>query len=135
MALSALIGVTAGFLGGAADEGLSLVTNVVLVLPALPLLMGLIGYPPSKGTLVTALVLSALGWPWGARVIPAQTLSLHDRDFVAAARETGESTLRVIVLEVMPNLVSLVAASFILTVLCAIGTSMGLLFLGVGDVS
>ena len=134
-ALSVVIGVTAGFLGGAADEGLSLVTNVVLVLPALPLLVVLIGYLPSKGTLVMALVLSALGWPWGARVIRAQTLSLRDRDFVAAARETGESTFRVIVFEVMPKLVSLAAGNFIFTVLYAIGTSVGLLFLGVGDVS
>ena len=67
------------------------VANVFLVLPALPLLIVMLGYLPHTGELPTAIVLSALGWPWGARVIRAQTLSLRSRDFVAAARETGES--------------------------------------------
>ena len=81
----------AGFLGGAADEGLSLVTNVFLVLPALPLLIIVLGYLPNSGQLPTAIVLSILGWAWGARVIRAQTLTLRGRDYVAAARETGRT--------------------------------------------
>ena len=83
----------AGFLGGVADEGLSLLTNVFLVLPALPLLIVILGYLPHTGELPTAIVLSALGWPWGARVIRAQTLSLRGRDYVAAAREIGRADL------------------------------------------
>ena len=90
-ALSVVIGTSAGFLGGFPDEGLSLLANVFLVLPALPLLVVILGYLPHTGELPTAIVLSALGWPWGARVIRAQTLSLRGRDFVAAARESGES--------------------------------------------
>ena len=63
-------------------------------LPALPLLIIVLGYlPPDTGRSPTILVLSVLGWPWGARVIRAQTLALRGRDFVAAARETGERTL------------------------------------------
>ncbi len=87
--LAVAFGVTAGFLGGVADEVLSLVINVFLVLPALPLLIVLLGYlPPSTGELPIAIVLSGLGWPWGARVIRAQTLTLRNRDYVArGARE------------------------------------------------
>ena len=87
--LSVAVGVTAGFLGGVADEGLSLLTNVFLILPALPLLIIVLGFLPRSGQLPTVLVLSLLGWAWGARVIRAQTLTLRGRDFVAAARETG----------------------------------------------
>jgi len=130
------VGVSAGFLGGLADEGLSLVTNVFLVLPALPLLIVVLGYlPPSSGQLPTAVVLSALGWPWGARVIRAQTLTLRNRDYVSAARESGERTWRIIVFEILPNEISLIAASFVGTVLYAILTSVALAFIGVSSFS
>jgi peptide/nickel transport system permease protein len=134
-ALSVLIGTSAGFLGGMSDEGLSLVANVFLVLPALPLLVVILGYLPHSGELPTAIVLSALGWPWGARVIRAQTLSLRGRDFVVAARESGESNWRIIFFEILPNEVGLIAASFVGTVLYAILTSVALAFLGVANLS
>ncbi|MFZ1995469.1 MAG: ABC transporter permease [Solirubrobacteraceae bacterium] len=133
--LSVLVGTSAGFLGGLADEGLSLVANIFLVLPALPLLVVILGYLPHSGQLPTAIVLSALGWPWGARVIRAQTLSLRRRDYVAAAREVGEPTWRIVVFELLPNQIGLIAASFVGTVLYAILTSVALAFLGVADVS
>ncbi len=134
-ALSVVFGTTAGFLGGLADEGLSLVANIFLVLPALPLLVVILGYLPRAGELPTAIVLSALGWPWGARVIRAQTLSLRNRDYVAAAREVGERTWRIIFFEILPNEIGLIAASFVGTVLYAILTSVALAFLGVSNLS
>jgi peptide/nickel transport system permease protein len=133
--LSVAVGTTAGFLGGLADEGLSLVANVFLVLPALPLLVVILGYLPHSGEVPTAIVLSALGWPWGARVIRAQTLSLRRRDYVAAAREVGEPTWRIIVFEILPNQIGLIAASFVGTVLYAILTSVALAFIGVANLS
>ena len=74
-ALAVIVGVAAAFLGGLWDEVLSLATNVFLVIPALPLLILLLGYLPQKGQTATILVLSVLGWPWGARVIRAQTMA------------------------------------------------------------
>jgi peptide/nickel transport system permease protein len=134
-ALSVVVGVTAGFLGGVWDEILSLVSNVFLVIPALPLLILLLGYLPQRGQTATILVLSVLGWPWGARVIRAQTLTIRNRDFVAASRETGERTWRILAFEILPNEVSLIAASFVNTVLYAIGTSVALAFIGLADLS
>ena len=134
-ALSIVIGMSAGFLGGLADEGLSLLANVFLVLPALPLLVVILGYLPHSGEVPTAIVLSALGWPWGARVIRAQTLSLRGRDYVAAARESGERAWRIIFFEILPNEIGLIAASFVGTVLYAILTSVALAFLGVSNLS
>jgi peptide/nickel transport system permease protein len=134
-ALAVIVGVTAAFLGGFWDELLSLLTNVFLVIPALPLLIVLLGYFPNKGQWPTILVLSGLGWPWGARVIRAQTLAIRNRDFVAASRETGESTSRIIAFEIVPNEVSLIAASFVNTVLYAIGASVALAFIGVADLN
>jgi peptide/nickel transport system permease protein len=133
--LAVLVGTTAGYLGGYTDEGLSLLANVFLVLPALPLLVVILGYLPHSGELPTAAVLSFLAWPWGARVIRAQTLSLQGRDFVAAAREVGERPWRLILFEILPNEVGLIAASFVGTVLYAILTSVALAFIGVADLS
>lgn len=134
-ALSVIVGVSAAFLGGIWDEVLSMVSNVFLVIPALPLLILLLGYLPQRGQTATVIVLSVLGWPWGARVIRAQTLAIRNRDFIAAARETGERTWRILAFEIIPNEVSLIAASFVNTVLYAIGASVALAFLGLADLS
>jgi peptide/nickel transport system permease protein len=133
--LSVVVGVSAAVLGGVWDELLSLVSNVFLVIPALPLLIVLLGYLQTKGQLATILVLAVLGWPWGARVIRAQTLAIRNRDFVSAARETGENTWRIIAYEIVPNEVSLIAANFVNTVLYAIGASVALAFIGVADLN
>ena len=133
--ISVLVGVTAAFLGGIWDDVLSLLTNVFLVIPALPVLIVLLGYLPQQGQTPTILVLSLLGWPWGARVIRVQTLTIRNRDFIAASRESGESSWRIIVSEIVPNEVSLIAANFVNTVLYAIGASVALAFIGVTNLS
>jgi len=133
--VSVLVGVTSAFLGGVWDEVLSLFTNVFLVIPSLPLLILLLGYLPQKGQLATIVVLSGLGWPWGARVIRAQTLMIRNRDFVAASREAGEKSWRIILFDIIPNEVSLIAASFVNTVLYAISASVALAFIGLADLN
>jgi oligopeptide/dipeptide ABC transporter ATP-binding protein len=131
-ALSVLVGVSAGYLRGRADEGLSLVSNVFLAIPGLPLLIVLASYTTraTSSALVIALIVSLTGWAYGARVLRAQTLSLRNRDFVEAARVSGEGSTRIIVVEVLPNLVPIVAASFLFTTLYAIGAYVALSFLG-----
>ena len=131
--LSVAVGTAAGYLAGWRDEGLSLLSNVFLVLPALPLLVVLFGFLPNASNLLVAIVLSVLAWPFGARVIRAQTLSLSNRDFVLAARELGERPLRIIFYELLPNQIGLIAASFVGTVLYAILTAVALAFIGLGD--
>jgi peptide/nickel transport system permease protein len=133
--LAVIVGTAGGLLGGFWDEVLSFVTNVFLVLPALPLLAVLLAYQSARGQLATIGVLSALGWPFGARVIRAQTLSLRNRDFVAASRETGERTWRILFVEIVPNQLSLIAASFVGAVLYAVAASVALSFLGLTDTS
>jgi peptide/nickel transport system permease protein len=133
--VSVLVGVTSAFLGGLWDDILSLITNVFLVIPALPLLIILLGYLSQQGQTATVLVLSLLGWPWGARVIRAQTLAIRGRDFIDASRETGEKNWRIIVFELIPNEISLIAASFVNTVLYAIGASVALAFVGLTNVN
>jgi peptide/nickel transport system permease protein len=133
--LSVIFGVSAAFLGGFWDEMLSLITNIFLVIPALPLLIVLLGYLSSQGQLSTIVVLAFLGWPWGARVIRAQTLTIRNRDFIAASRESGEKNWRIIAFEIIPNEISLIAANFVNTVLYAIGASVALAFAGLTNLA
>jgi peptide/nickel transport system permease protein len=133
--VSVLVGVTSAFLGGIWDDVLSLITNVFLVIPPLPLLIVLLGYLSQQGQTATIVVLSLLGWPWGARVIRAQTLAIRGRDFIDASRETGEKNWRIIIFEIIPNEISLIAASFVNTVLYAIGASVALAFVGLTNVN
>ncbi|WP_327114212.1 ABC transporter permease [Streptomyces sp. NBC_01341] len=133
--LSVLIGVSAGFLGGAADELLSMLSNVFLVIPGLPLIIIIASFVEDTGDLLIAAVIALTSWAWGARVLRAQTLSLRRRDYVEASRATGESTWRIILFEVLPNLTAVIASGFVGTVIFAILSEITLAFIGVADIS
>jgi peptide/nickel transport system permease protein len=130
-ALAVLIGVTAGYLGGTADDGLSALSNVFLVIPALPLIIIVTSTIPNAGDFTIALIIGMTSWAWGARVLRAQTLSLRRRDFVEAARATGETTWRIIGFEVLPNLTAIISSSFVGTVIFAVLSEITLAFIGV----
>jgi peptide/nickel transport system permease protein len=130
--LGCLVGGVAGYTRGWVDDALSLVTNVFLVLPGLPLMVVLAAFlPPGPATI--AAVLTLTGWAWNARVLRAQVLAMRDRDFVSAAILAGESSLRVLFVELLPNLGSLLASAFLGATIYAIGAQVGLEFLGLGD--
>ena len=133
VAVGALVGATAGYLGGWVDEALSLLINVFLMVPGLPLMVVIAAYL-TPGPMGLTLVLAVTGWAWTARVLRAQTLALRPRDFVTAAAAVGESRLRIVVAEILPNMIPLVVSSFIGAVLYAIAALVGLEFLGIGDV-
>jgi peptide/nickel transport system permease protein len=132
--VGSLVGVAAGYFGGRVDGLLSLLFNVFLVIPGLPLAIVMAAYLPS-GPLTVAAVLVFTGWAWNARVVRGQTLALRRRDFVAAAVVSGESSLRIISREILPNMTSLLVAQVIGSSVYAIGALVGLEFLGLGDVS
>ena len=133
MVLSVVVGVTAGYLGRLPDDLLSMLANFFLVLPALPLLIVIFGFlKTNQGSddLLIGVVIALTGWAWGARVLRAQTLSLRNRDYVDAARISGERSWRIITFEILPNLIPIVASSFLFTVLYGVGTYTALAFLG-----
>jgi peptide/nickel transport system permease protein len=133
--LSVLVGVTAGYLGGLADEGMSALSNVFLVIPALPLIVIITSALPGANDTLIAMLIGLTSWAWGARILRAQTLSLRRRDYVEAARASGEKTWRVILFEIMPNLTAVIASGFVGTVIFAVMSEITLAFIGVSDVS
>src|SRR5436190_4559581 len=131
--LSISIGLSSGYFGGAVDDVLSMLTNIFLVIPGLPLSIVLAAFLPWKGSLTVALVITVTSWAWGARVLRAQTLSMRSREFVESARMSGEYTWRIIFVEILLNEIAIVASGFIGTMLYVILASAGLEFLGLGD--
>jgi peptide/nickel transport system permease protein len=133
MVLAVIIGVTSGYLGGSADDGLSMLSNVFLVIPALPLVIIITSAVHGAGDLLVAIVIGCTSWAWGARVLRAQTLSLRRRDYVEAARATGERTWRIVGFEILPNLTAIIASNFVGTVVFAVLSEITLAFIGVSD--
>jgi peptide/nickel transport system permease protein len=131
--LSVLIGVSAAYLGGFADDGLSMLTDVFLVLPTFPLIIVLATYAGKGNLTVIIIVLILTGWSYGARQMRAQALSLRNRDFLESARVRGERSSYIIVVEVLPTMISLIVANFLGAALYAVLTAAGLQFLGLGD--
>lgn len=130
--IAVTIGLVSGYFGGVVDDVFSLITNVFLVIPAFPLAIVAVEFF-SRSTLTIVLIVAFTNWPWGARVIRAQTLSMRNREFVTAARSNGESNWRLIFYDILPNEISIVAASFITTTIQVLLAVAGLEFLGFGD--
>jgi peptide/nickel transport system permease protein len=131
--LSVLVGVSAAYLGGIADDVLSMITNIFLIIPTFPLIIILATYA-GKGTLLVVLVvLVVTGWSYGANQLRAQTLSLRNREFLESARVRGERRSYIIVFEVLPTMTSLIVANFLGAALYSVLTAAGLQFLGLGD--
>ncbi|MEC3975264.1 ABC transporter permease [Amycolatopsis sp. H20-H5] len=133
--LAVLVGVTSGYLGGTSGEGLSALSNVFLVIPALPLIIIIGSALPEGGDYLVAVVIGFTSWAWGARILRAQTLSLRRREYVEAARASGESTWRIIFFEILPNLTAVIASGFVGTVIFAVMSEITLAFVGVSSFS
>ncbi|GAB7218940.1 ABC transporter permease [Vibrio comitans] len=133
MTLAVAVGVTSGYMGGKVDEWMNFVTNVFLVFPQLPLLIVLAAFLGQVSSLVITLLLGLTSWPWGARVIRSQTMALRNKEYIISAEVMGESKIRIILVEILPNLTSIVFGGFLGAVIYAMGAEAGLGILGLGD--
>jgi peptide/nickel transport system permease protein len=130
--LSTFIGVTSAYLGGIADRVITIITDVFLILPVLPLLVLLAAYlPPGLASLT--IVLCITSWAFQARQLRAQGLSLRNRDFLVSAKVRGERPLYIIFVEIVPTMTSLLAASFLSLAVYVVGFAASLQFLGLGN--
>ena len=132
--ISMIIGVTAAYIGGVTDRVLTVITDVFLILPVLPLLILLSAYlTPGVSTLI--IVLTITSWAFQARQLRSQGLSVRSRDFLVAARVRGERPLYIILVEIVPTMTSLLAASFLALAVFEVGFAATLQFLGLGNAS
>ena len=133
--LSVVVGITAAYSGGLVDDTLSLMTDVILVIPTFPLIIVIAAYTKSASFWTIVFVLVVTGWSYGARQLRVQALSLRNRDYLLAARARGESSWYIIGVELIPPMTSLIVANFLGAALYAVLAAAGLQFVGLGNVN
>ena len=127
------LGLISGYRPGPVDEVLSFVTNLALVIPGLPLMIILAAYLSGRSVWTIVLVVGLTSWATGARVIRSQAATLRAREFVTSAVFSGERLGRIVFREILPNMTSLVAASFFGAATAAVMAEASLEFLGLGN--
>ncbi|HEY2776879.1 MAG TPA: ABC transporter permease [Gaiellaceae bacterium] len=132
-AIAATLGILAAYAGGIVDDAINFLTNVFLVIPTIPLLVVASSYLTSRNMKSMVLFLALTLWAFEARILRGQALSLRNRDFVLAAKVAGESTWRIVFGELVPNMISRIAAGFVLVFYISLLVDAGLTFLGLGD--
>ncbi|WP_367306256.1 ABC transporter permease [Alicyclobacillus acidocaldarius] len=133
--IAILIGVTAGYVGGVVDSILNALCNIFLVMPGLALLIIIESYVHNTTPYMNGLIIALTGWAWGARVMRSMAMTIASRDYIAAARLSGMSTLRIIVYEIVPNMTSVIASNVMYACLAAVLAESGLAYLGFENVA
>jgi peptide/nickel transport system permease protein len=131
-AIGIFVGFLAGYMGGFLDTALTSAANVLLIIPAYPILVVLVLYTPRISLELMAFILAMFAWPFAARTIRAQVLSMKERPFVDLARVSGVSSLGIIFGELLPNLLPYLLISFAFSTVGAMAAEVGLALLGLG---
>ncbi|MEO8251122.1 MAG: ABC transporter permease [Chloroflexota bacterium] len=144
VAIGTTIGIIAGYTGGWTDTLIGRLMDLVLAFPFLLIILALsgvltqrltqLGVPDGNPSRITYLiiVLSVFGWPYLARIVRGQVLSMREREFVEAAIAMGSSKRRILFTEILPNLWAPILVYATLTLPAYIGLEATLSFLGVG---
>lgn len=131
--LGVVFGMLAGFFGGWVDQVVSRVMDFLMAFPTLIFMIAILSaLPAGNRPLLLVIILSIFGWPYTARVIRGQSMSLRNAEFVEAAYASGGKPFRIAIREVLPNLRGTIIVLATLSVPSYIGTEAGLSFLGVG---
>ena len=133
-AIGLLIGLFAGYVGGLVDNILTFITNIFTVIPSFVILV-LISVSlnqAARSIWTTALVIGITSWPWTARSVRSQTLTLKNRDHVNISKLSGYSTVKIILNDILPYVASYVVMAFILQIASAIGAEAQLAMIGLG---
>jgi peptide/nickel transport system permease protein len=135
MTIAIVLGLLAAYKGGWVDDIVNLVANIFIVIPGLPLLIVISSFLPATGPMVMALIIGLTSWAIETRVLRGQALTICNRDFILAARASGESTSRIVFRELLPNMLSRIAAGFAFVFINAVFFEAALEFLGFADVN
>ena len=130
--LGVIIGALAGYKGGLLDEILMSITNIMLVIPTLALLIVIAAFLKIRNEILLAFIIGITSWPWTARSIRSQTLSLKAREFIDLPRISGLSGLEIIIQDILPNMLSYVFMCFALQMANGILSETGLSMIGLG---
>jgi oligopeptide/dipeptide ABC transporter ATP-binding protein len=130
--IGGLMGIVAGFYGGRVENLLMRFTDVMLVIPDLPLMVVIVAMTkPSLTNII--FVIGLLGWTTTSRIVRSQTLAVKSRKFVLRARAIGAGNMHIIRHHILPLVMPLLVVNAILVISLAILNESTLSFLGLGD--
>jgi peptide/nickel transport system permease protein len=132
MLIAVLVGGIGPYKGGLVDEIANAFTNVVMVFPRLPLLILLAAILEERSMFLLALLIGLTSWPWAARCIRSQVLTLKERGFIDVARMSGMKDRKIVVAEIMPNMLAYIIIVFVVSLSIAVLTEAGLSMIGLG---
>lgn len=127
-----IVAFVAGYKGGWVDGVLSTFTGILLVIPTFPLLIALSAYAKEVTLFQVGLMLSIFAWPFAAKTIRSQVLSLRSRPYVDLAKMSKARDMEIIVTELLPNLLPYIGVGFASSALGAIFGLVGLEVIGLG---
>ncbi|AUG76180.1 Putative peptide ABC transporter permease protein [Kitasatospora sp. MMS16-BH015] len=131
--IGVLLGITSGYFGGRIDAVISRFMDVMMSFPSLIFIIALLSVAQNANRiLLLIVVMGVFSWPYIARVIRGQTMSLKHREYVEAARASGTSSARILFTEILPNLTGTIIVYVTLAIPGLIGAEAALSFLGVG---
>jgi peptide/nickel transport system permease protein len=130
--IGTFLGLIGGYIGGAGDATIRLIVDVFLTIPNLMVLIVIASMISGVTVEQMGLIIALLAWMYPARTIRAQVLTLRERSFVQVARLSGMGGLKILLRELLPNLMPFIAASLVGTIAAAILASIGLSALGLG---
>jgi len=126
------VGFVAGYKGGKVDTTLRTVTDMFLVIPTLPLIIILAAYVRKVTFIQIAIILAIFSWPYAARVIRAQVLSLRERPYIELSKMTNMRDWEIIVQDILPNMLPYIGIGFATSALGAAFALVGLELIGLG---
>ncbi|MEM0459580.1 MAG: ABC transporter permease [Thermofilaceae archaeon] len=132
LTIGTLIGAIAGVKGGLMDDALMAVTNIVIAMPSILLMMLIAAYFKYRDPILVAVIIGVTSWPWVARAVRAQMLSLKEREFIYFSRMAGYGDFRIAVEDLLPNLGAYIFMAFVLLMSGAMIAEAGLSMIGVG---
>lgn len=131
--LGLFFGISSGYFGGIYDNIMTTIINIMMVIPNIVLLLIIASLLGGVSPVLICIIIGLTSWPWNARVLRAQTMSIRNREFIYSAETMGETKLRIMFVEIMPNMLSMISSSFVSTLIYAIMAQATLEFIGFGD--
>ena len=131
--ISTIIGLSAGFIGGAYERSVMVIVDTFITIPLLPLLI-MLGALIRANNAFLVIAIIVFGWAWGARTVRSMALSLREREFINMARFSGANTFDILRREIFPYVTAFMLVNFINTILFAINTEATLAVIGVSRV-
>lgn len=131
-AVGLLVGLVAGYFGGAIDAAIMRIVDFIQILPQMPIIIVLTTVIPNYNAVTLVLLIAMFGWTSTSRYYRAFVLSQREREYVLASKTSGSSNIRIMFREVLPNITSMIIIDVVLTVAGNIGIETTLSFIGYG---